>query len=575
MSTIPLPALDVKPVQQPDVLGQYGKLIALQNAQQQGQMGNIQLQQAQLQLQDQQKMRQITTDPSINWSDPKALDQVFTKAQQAGVSLQTLAPLQQHVQEMRSKIASTDKTTFENSQAKVYSLYTAGKGILQLPPEQRPAAYQAAMQQLSQQLGAAPQGADQQYPGDDAFAQRIAGLGISHSMYAAEARNRQATTGEQKEAAELPGQQAKSQQAVLANAAAQLSQAKDDSDYQAKLDTMPRGIANKFPDKFDRTKVLQVGQTPEQITTTEQGAQRVATAQGELAVSRGRLAIANRDLQLKYFQNGFDANGNPITNENASPVAKQIVAGNIDPATYRAQIRRNPGLMNQVLAIDPNFDETKIDKRFAFNKQLTNMQPSGIGGQTLALNTLVHHSDLLYDMVDGLNNGSFRPGNQLYNSVKTTFGAAPATNFNSVRDFVVSEAAKIAHGGVPNESDITRSIENLKSSGSPEQLKQGIDKILSIAGGKMQAINEQGQQAGMGPNFTILGKEAKDVVQKHGIDPTTLKPVQQGGGQQQGPSGGSGMAVSLATAKQLPQNKGKTDDQIRQDIQSHGHQVVP
>jgi hypothetical protein len=35
----------------------------------------------------------------------------------------------------------------------------------------------------------------------------------------------------------------------------------------------------------------------------------------------------------------------------------------------------------------------------------------------------------------------------------------------------------------------------------------------------------------------------------------------------------SGKAVSLAAARQLPINKGKTDDQIRADIQAHGHQV--
>lgn len=43
------------------------------------------------------------------------------------------------------------------------------------------------------------------------------------------------------------------------------------------------------------------------------------------------------------------------------------------------------------------------------------------------------------------------------------------------------------------------------------------------------------------------------------------------------PSGGgtsSGKAVSLAKAKTLPQNAGKTDDEIRKDIEAHGHKVV-
>jgi hypothetical protein len=48
---------------------------------------------------------------------------------------------------------------------------------------------------------------------------------------------------------------------------------------------------------------------------------------------------------------------------------------------------------------------------------------------------------------------------------------------------------------------------------------------------------------------------------------------QSGGGAGSGP-GSSGKAVSLAQARQLPINQGKTDDQIRADIEAHGHKVV-
>lgn len=36
----------------------------------------------------------------------------------------------------------------------------------------------------------------------------------------------------------------------------------------------------------------------------------------------------------------------------------------------------------------------------------------------------------------------------------------------------------------------------------------------------------------------------------------------------------TGLGVSLADARNLPQNKGKSDDQIRQDIKAHGHAVI-
>lgn len=41
------------------------------------------------------------------------------------------------------------------------------------------------------------------------------------------------------------------------------------------------------------------------------------------------------------------------------------------------------------------------------------------------------------------------------------------------------------------------------------------------------------------------------------------------------PSGGGGKTVSLKAAMALPQNRGKTPDQVRADIQAHGYSVAP
>ena len=62
-ANIPLPALDIKTPQQPDMLGQYGKLVALQNAQQQGQMQKQQMQMGGLELQ--QKQMEVQSQTAI------------------------------------------------------------------------------------------------------------------------------------------------------------------------------------------------------------------------------------------------------------------------------------------------------------------------------------------------------------------------------------------------------------------------------------------------------------------------------------------------------------------------------
>jgi L-cysteine desulfidase len=39
-------------------------------------------------------------------------------------------------------------------------------------------------------------------------------------------------------------------------------------------------------------------------------------------------------------------------------------------------------------------------------------------------------------------------------------------------------------------------------------------------------------------------------------------------------AGASGLGVKLSDAMALPQNKGKSAQQVTQDIQSHGHTVI-
>jgi hypothetical protein len=81
---IPLPALNIRPpAPTEDPLSQFGRVVALRNMlqtaplqqqalAQQVQLGGLQVQQQQLAFQDQQKLLQIMTDPSINWEDPNA-----------------------------------------------------------------------------------------------------------------------------------------------------------------------------------------------------------------------------------------------------------------------------------------------------------------------------------------------------------------------------------------------------------------------------------------------------------------------------------------------------------------------
>ena len=97
----------VTPLQSP--IQQATNFAQLQGLTQQNQLGGIQVQQQQLALQDQQKMRQIMSDPSIDFSKPDALDQVAAKGAAAGISPQTLLNLRNSQMEFQKNFYAMAK----------------------------------------------------------------------------------------------------------------------------------------------------------------------------------------------------------------------------------------------------------------------------------------------------------------------------------------------------------------------------------------------------------------------------------------------------------------------------------
>lgn len=165
MSSIPLPALAVKPPQQQDTIGQFANLLALKNQiqnaplqrqalQQQIQSGQLQLQQQQLAVQNQKAMTQAFQQ----W-DGKNYGDLAHLALQAGASGDAVMALQQHalaVRDTASQIAQRDAQT---GQANLDTLIKrngliAGKiaAVSQLPDDQLAQGVSSAMQELQGQL---------------------------------------------------------------------------------------------------------------------------------------------------------------------------------------------------------------------------------------------------------------------------------------------------------------------------------------------------------------------------------------------------------------------------------------
>ena len=177
-----------------------------------------------------------------------------------------------------------------------------------------------------------------------------------------------------------------------------------------------------------------------------------------------------------------------------------------------------------------------------------------------------------------------------------------ATRFSRLQDtlnqrspqadaLVAPELLTIMAGGMGsglrmNEAEIARIVggrsawENLKGamqhwqtnpddarSITPDQDRQ-IRALIDTVGKKIiakQAALERGQEMLLSSDDPHQHRQIVANVQKQ-LDAVDAGAAETGGG--------TGKAVSLAAARGLPQNKGKSDDEIRADIEAHGHKVV-
>lgn len=264
--------------------------------------------------------------------------------------------------------------------------------------------------------------------------------------------------------------------------------------------------------------------------TAKRDQQTANYQQGELKQGATRNLIEQGRLDTDRQRLGFEmapvgANGQP----SASPAATMAAQGRMSPQTLRSLLRSQPGLLGQIQQIDPKFDEGKIEQRYDVINDFNKSTPTSGGGQALALNTLIHHADLYQQAAAALKNGTFRPGNQVYNAIVTEFGKAPPTNAALVAQFFAGETGKVATGGVPAEGELNKVLANLQNSNSPDQIAGAGKTLLQIAAGRAIPLMEKVKSAGADNVVHVIGDDAKQILARNGFDPNTMQPVKAGG----------------------------------------------
>ena len=147
---------------------------------------------------------------------------------------------------------------------------------------------------------------------------------------------------------------------------------------------------------------------------------------------------------------------------------------------------------------------------------------------------MIHHADLYLETADALKNGSFVPGNRVYNAVATAFGKAPPTEAGLVAQFFAGETAKVA--GEQSQGEVNAILDKMKTDGSPEQMKQAGQEAATDRRGADDSLSgeDRGRQTAEPLRLQYSAPLRRKFLQRRGLDPNTMQPVKQGG-QQGGP----------------------------------------
>jgi hypothetical protein len=370
----------------------------------------------------------------------------------------------------------------------------------------------------------------------------------------AQAKLTASQTGETKENAELPGQQATSAQQVRANAAAQLGATKTPDEYAAVLGQLPYSVAQQFAG-LTPAQALARGLNPEQATTATQAAanatetqkrdlQTAANENANLGVARGRLAVEQSNAQVTRA--AADPWGVLGLNKNAPGAASgaPVLHGDAFLATIPPQMAatvkavaegrqtdlpRGGKELDQLMGAVNTYDPTYSKQR----AQLRSADTTGKQGQNIDnLNVAVVHLDQYHEVMKAMNNGTFQPGNQLYNWAAAKFGAANVTNPDFVRQSLAGEAASALKGNA-TDPEIAGVMNTLGKNQSPAQQEGTALEGLKILGAKLNRYDERYHELAQDDPWSPIGKTAQAVFDRYGITPlarTAGTPAPAAGG---------------------------------------------
>lgn len=498
MGSIPLPALAIKPPEQPDILGDYAKALSVKDliakqalipGQQQIQQQTIQQNQntltgQQLELQDQQKLRAL--QPQFVKKDDSGnitgydYSGFLNAANSAQINPKTLNALREQTIKAQQDALSLTAAQRSDQQAQNKSAGEVLEGLRGVTdPTQRQVAYSSGLANLAKQ-GVDVSKLPAQAPADADLPQFETMLGI-HSQVLADseklsqkqkadadtAKAQQDTTNAQ---AALPGVVAHSQLEQQQAAGQTLTGPMADSKYRNVL--MAQSLGRPVsPEDAAFAKAYKTQKTINPVTTFNLNNATPNTGNG------GPLSDA-------------------VIESLAAPGAKLKLA-DVLPARAPASVRQ--AALNQILAKHPDFASSDYDVE---KKVAENATSGGLSQQLMAINTARNHMQTFSKLADALDNGNVQAVNKLGNLIGVQFGSDKATNLQIAAKAFGGEVGKAFDGAGVTAGERADAEKQLSEASSPAQFKGAIQTVDELLSGKQKSAQQSYNVGRQGkPNF--------------------------------------------------------------------------
>lgn len=201
-----------------------------------------------------------------------------------------------------------------------------------------------------------------------------------------------------------------------------------------------------------------------------------------------------------------------------SPQMRPLVQGIVEgrqklPSGMALKTPYWQNVLQSVYAVDPQWSEQRAQIRSSFT---TGKDGTNIG----SLNTAtVHLADYL-EAAQAMKNGTFTPGNEIYNKISAIMGRPAPTDLATFSNIVSGEMANALKGSA-TDIEIHNIKQTMQNSSSPDQFLANGTASLKAMYQKLNTYQERYKQQIPNDSWSPILPSANTIFQKYGIGGST------------------------------------------------------